>query len=68
LSDIATREATREIPVANELVTRAAAKGSGKVTSTRAPSSIEVYREDFEKQSRAPGWLQNLRQQAIERF
>ena len=74
MTDIATREAAREIPIASELVTRAAAKGSGQATSTRAPGSIEVYREDFEKQSAAPAtpatpaWLQNLRQMGMARF
>jgi len=68
LSDIATRENAREITVANELVARDAAKPSSRTTSTRAPSSIEVYRQDFERQKPAPDWLQQLREQGITRF
>jgi Fe-S cluster assembly protein SufD len=36
--------------------------------STRAPSSVDVYREDFERLRAGPAWLQNLRQQAFARF
>jgi Fe-S cluster assembly protein SufD len=68
LSDIATRENMREIAVANELVARDAAKASGRTTSTRAPSSIEVYRQDFERQKPGPDWLQRLREHGMARF
>ena len=49
-------------------MTRDAAKGSGRNTTTRAPSSIEVYRQDFERQTPASGWLQRLREQGIAHF
>src|SRR5205823_10583141 len=68
LSDIATRENAREITVANELMARDAAKASGRTTSTRAPSSIEVYRRDFERQKPGQDWLQRLREHGIARF
>ncbi|HYS70521.1 MAG TPA: hypothetical protein VEM14_09795, partial [Gemmatimonadaceae bacterium] len=68
MSDIATRENAREITVANELVARDAAKTSGRTTSTRAPSSIEVYRRDFERQKAGPDWLQRLREHGMARF
>jgi Fe-S cluster assembly protein SufD len=42
-------------------------KGASSV-STRAPDSIEVYREDFERLSSGPNWLQNLRKQGMARF
>jgi Fe-S cluster assembly protein SufD len=35
---------------------------------TRAPSSIETYREDFDRQPGGPDWLQTLRAQGIARF
>jgi Fe-S cluster assembly protein SufD len=68
LSDIAIRESVRDNSIASDLVTRDAAKGIGRVTSTRAPSSIEVYREDFERQPPAPAWLQSLRERGVARF
>jgi len=68
LSDVATREIVREIPIAKDEVTRDAAMGGGKASSTRAPSSIEVYREDFEKQPSGPEWLEDLRRRGISRF
>ena len=68
MSDVATRENAREITVANELVARDAAKTSGRTTSTRAPSSIEVYRRDFERQKAGPDWLQQLREHGMARF
>ncbi|HYU52043.1 MAG TPA: Fe-S cluster assembly protein SufD [Gemmatimonadaceae bacterium] len=46
----------------------AAAKATGRTVSTRAPSSIEVYKEDFGGQSPAPDWLQLLRRQGMARF
>jgi len=68
VSDVATKEVVREIPVARDVVTRDAGKGSGSVSSTRAPSSIQVYREDFERQESGPAWLDDLRGKAITRF
>ena len=41
--------------------------GASSVT-TRAPSSIEVYREDFERQPAGPDWLWALRKQGMARF
>jgi Fe-S cluster assembly protein SufD len=60
LSEIATRKNARENPVV-------AWDGAGSV-STRAPSSIEAYREDFESQPAGPDWLQTLRKQGMTRF
>ncbi len=68
MSEIATDVVTREGSGVNDLVTRDAAKGSRKTTTTRAPSSIEVYREDFSMQKAGPAWLNQLRAKAIERF
>jgi len=42
--------------------------GTGIIASTRAPSSIEAYREDFEKQPSGPAWLDDLRRKGITRF
>jgi len=70
LSEIATRKSARENPVvAKDGIARDAAgkDGAGSV-STRAPGSIDVYREDFERQSAGPGWLQTLRTQGMARF
>ncbi|HJQ12491.1 MAG TPA: Fe-S cluster assembly protein SufD [Gemmatimonadaceae bacterium] len=36
--------------------------------TTRAPGSIETYREDFQRQPAAPEWLQTLRKQGLARF
>ncbi|HEY1951988.1 MAG TPA: Fe-S cluster assembly protein SufD [Gemmatimonadaceae bacterium] len=36
--------------------------------STRAPGSIDIYREDFEGLTAGPAWLQNLRQRGMARF
>jgi hypothetical protein len=41
--------------------------GASSVT-TRAPGSIEVYRDDFERQPTGPDWLQVLRKQGMARF
>ncbi|HMG71663.1 MAG TPA: hypothetical protein VK544_11160, partial [Gemmatimonadaceae bacterium] len=60
----------RENPsVARDDATRdtATKAGAGSV-STRAPGSIEVYREDFERQPAGPDWLQALRKQGMVRF
>ena len=46
----------------------AAGKGGASSASTRAPGSIEVYREDFERQPTGPDWLQVLRKQGMARF
>ena len=58
MSDVATKRAGRDSHTAN----------GDRVVSTRAPSSIDVYREDFERLPAAPTWLQNLREQAFARF
>ena len=69
MSDVATKRTARDTPAATDGAARdAAAKDSGRSVSTRAPSSIEVYKEDFERQSPAPDWLQSLRRQGIVRF
>jgi Fe-S cluster assembly protein SufD len=60
LSGVATKKSARENPVV-------ARDGAGSV-STRASGSIEVYREDFERQTAAPDWLQALRKQGMARF
>jgi Fe-S cluster assembly protein SufD len=60
LSEIATRKGIRETPVV--------AKDGATSVSTRAPSSIEVYREDFEHQPAGPDWLHSLRKQGMARF
>ena len=62
------RETVREITVSNELAAKDTSKASGRTTNTRAPSSIEVYRQDFERQKPGPHWLQQLREQGIARF
>jgi Fe-S cluster assembly protein SufD len=70
LSDIATKKNARENPLAatngagRDVVSKDVA---GSVT-TRAPGSMEIYREDFERQAAAPGWLQTLRKQGMARF
>ena len=61
-------ETVRQILVAKEPATSEATGARSQTVGARAPSSIEVYREDFEKQSQAPDWLQNLRQQGMARF
>ena len=68
MSDTATRRTIRDIPVVNDLATRDAAKGTGKTSATRAPGSIEVYREDFATQTPGPSWLNQLREKGIARF
>jgi Fe-S cluster assembly protein SufD len=70
LSDIATKQSARDNRVA---ATNGAARDpagrdpAGSVT-TRAPGSMDVYRDDFERQTVAPAWLQNLRKQGMARF
>jgi len=68
LTDTATRRATRDASIVTDPAIREAAKGSGKAASTRAPGSIEVYREDFMTQQSGPAWLNELRQKGIARF
>jgi Fe-S cluster assembly protein SufD len=69
LSEIATKPGLRETVVSLDAgMVDAAAKPSGRAVNTRAPSSIEVYKEDFERQSPAPDWLQSLRRQGMTRF
>jgi Fe-S cluster assembly protein SufD len=69
LSEIATKQGLRETVVSLDVgMVDAAAKPSGRTVNTRAPSSIEVYKEDFERQSPAPEWLQSLRRQGMTRF
>lgn len=60
MSEIATKSAVRDSE-------RLRVDGDRHV-NTRAPSSIEVYRQDFEGQPAGPAWLQNLRQQGLARF
>jgi Fe-S cluster assembly protein SufD len=62
LSEIATRTPARE--------TRAAGNSTGgeRTVSTRAPASIEVFREDFARLPAAPAWLQRLREDGLGRF
>ena len=45
-----------------------AKEGSKAGAATRAPSSIETYRDDFGQQPAAPDWLQTLRKQGLARF
>ncbi|MFL5489503.1 MAG: Fe-S cluster assembly protein SufD [Gemmatimonadaceae bacterium] len=67
MTDTATRERARDDSVADDLV-REAGKATTKGAVTRAPSSIEVYREDFDRQTPGPRWLQDLRGKGIARF
>jgi Fe-S cluster assembly protein SufD len=46
----------------------AAEKDGASAVGTRAPGSIEVYREDFERLAGGPDWLQTLRKQGMARF
>ncbi|HET7614232.1 MAG TPA: Fe-S cluster assembly protein SufD [Gemmatimonadaceae bacterium] len=43
-------------------------KGERAGTTTRAPGSIEVYRQDFGRQPAGPKWLQSLREHGLARF
>ena len=43
-------------------------KADASSVTTRAPGSIEVYREDFERQPAGPDWLWALRKQGMARF
>ncbi len=55
-------------PPGDAAVTAASAKKTGRSVATAAPSAVEAYREDFERQTPAPAWLQSLRKQAFARF
>ncbi len=70
MSDTATKRTARDNPVVatNGAVRDAAGKDSASSVSTRAPGSIEVYREDFERQPPGPDWLEKLRKQGMARF
>jgi Fe-S cluster assembly protein SufD len=70
LSDVATKKSVRENPgVATNGVGRDVAnKDVAGTVTTRAPGSIEIYREDFDSQAMVPGWLQTLRKQGMARF
>jgi len=70
LSEAATVKKARENPaVARDGAARdAAGKGDASSVSTSAPGSIEVYREDFERQPAGPDWLQALRKQGMAQF
>lgn len=68
MTDTATREVASDASVVDDPILRDAAKGSGRKTSTRAPGSIDVYREEFSAQAAGPTWLNELRQKGIARF
>ena len=63
MTEIATRELARD-----DSIVREAVKATSKGTITRAPGSIEIYREDFGRQTPGPGWLQDLRGKGIACF
>ena len=63
MTEIATRELARD-----DSIVREAVKATSKGTITRAPGSIEIYREDFGRQTPGPDWLQDLRGKGIARF
>ena len=54
-------------PSENAKTGSASAKQALPLT-TRAPGSIDVYRDDFDKLPSAPDWLQTLRNQGMARF
>jgi len=68
LSDAVTEVVTRKTSPVNDVITRQAAKGDRKTAATRAPGSIDVYREDFSAQKAGPAWLNKLRAKGLERF
>ena len=70
MNEIATKRNGRDNPaIARDGGVRdGAAKDVAGSVSTRAPSSIEVYGEDFKRQPVAPDWLQALRNRALARF
>ena len=63
MTEIATRQLGRD-----DSIVREAVKATSKGTITRAPGSIEIYREDFARQTPGPDWLQDLRGKGIARF
>ena len=63
MTEIATPELARD-----DSIVREAVKATSKGTITRAPGSIEIYPEDFGRQTRGPDWLQDLRGKGIARF
>jgi Fe-S cluster assembly protein SufD len=63
LTDAATSTLSRENSTAGAGSARAE-----RAVKTRAPGSIEIYREDFDRQPSGPDWLQTLRRQGIARF
>ncbi|MFL5470417.1 MAG: Fe-S cluster assembly protein SufD [Gemmatimonadaceae bacterium] len=67
MTDIATRALARDPSIADDLV-KEAGKVTGKSAIMRTPSSIDVYREDFARQTAGPSWLQDLRRKGIARF
>ena len=70
MSEVATLNGARENPAAatDGAARDAAGKGGASSVTTRAPNSIEVYREDFERKITGPDWLQALRKQGMTRF
>jgi Fe-S cluster assembly protein SufD len=70
LSDVATKKSVRENPgvATNGAGRDLADKNVAGSVTTRAPSSIEIYRDDFDGQAIVPGWLQALRKQGMARF
>jgi FeS assembly protein SufD len=62
------KKARENPPLVHDGAARIAEKGGAASVSTRAPGSIEVYREDFERQPAGPDWLQALRKQGMARF
>ena len=70
MSDIAAKKSAREnlVVAANGAGRDVANKNVVGTVTTRAPSSIEIYRDDFDRQAIVPGWLQTLRNQGIARF
>lgn len=62
------KKARENPPLAHDGAAKPAEKGGAGGASTRAPGSIEVYREDFERQPAGPDWLQALRKQGMARF
>jgi Fe-S cluster assembly protein SufD len=69
LSELATRKSGRENPAAKDGATKDAVRTEASRTlTTPAPNSVEVYREEFERQAPGPDWLNVLRKQGMARF
>ncbi len=62
------KKARENPPLVHDGAARIAEKGGAASVSTRAAGSIEVYREDFERQPAGSDWLQALRKQGMARF